>query len=186
MFLCCRLALPAYRITGIVKRHVSNISGKLDATSRTGAVARARALGLLYTAAKPSLEMARTQIEAWLRAANEAERRQAYHARRQQPLRRQRAPDHRDRQPRQMKARVSPRDHAGVRQRCGEPTAAEEEACHQWREQEPAGALRERHDADQRNPAILDLIPSPFPVSRATSRITVIPSSFALRCHHGG
>jgi LuxR family maltose regulon positive regulatory protein len=32
---------------GTVKRHVSNLSGKLDAANRTGAVARARALGLL-------------------------------------------------------------------------------------------------------------------------------------------
>jgi LuxR family transcriptional regulator, maltose regulon positive regulatory protein len=36
-----------YIATGTVKRHINNIYGKLDAGSRTQAIAKARALGLL-------------------------------------------------------------------------------------------------------------------------------------------
>jgi LuxR family maltose regulon positive regulatory protein len=41
------IASQLFLSVGTVKRHVSNISGKLDATSRTHALARARSLGLL-------------------------------------------------------------------------------------------------------------------------------------------
>lgn len=42
-----QIAAELYLTTGTVKTHVHRIAGKLDADSRTGAVARARALGLL-------------------------------------------------------------------------------------------------------------------------------------------
>jgi DNA-binding NarL/FixJ family response regulator len=41
------IARELFLSVGTVKRHLSNISNRLDASSRTGAVARARELGLL-------------------------------------------------------------------------------------------------------------------------------------------
>jgi ATP/maltotriose-dependent transcriptional regulator MalT len=41
------IAAQLYLAVGTVKRHVFNLNGKLDATSRMSAVVRARELGLL-------------------------------------------------------------------------------------------------------------------------------------------